>query len=169
MWPKDSDESTWARATWTMLYYIVVPTTLLTVIMWRYPELDREHFMEMLRWVLIIGVALVGVNAMRADQKYGSWTRLVLDVAFVSLTIAWLLGVLGGGTVLEQSWNGYHFYIDIGNLFTIVAALASLNLLYYALRFAQERGYLPKGGGEPTPDAEPGVVTIEYADEGMAL
>jgi hypothetical protein len=169
MWPKDSDESTWARATWTMLYYIVIPTALITVIMWRYPELNAEHFTEMLRWVLIIGVALVGVNALRADSKYGTLTRLTLDAAFVTLTIAWLLGILGGGTVLEQSWNGYEFVIDIQNLFIIVATLASLNMVYYFLRFAQERGYIPKGGDDPEPDAEPGAVTIEYVDEGMAL
>ena len=164
MWPRDSDESTWARATWTMLYYIVIPTALITIIMWRYPELDSEHFLEMLRWVLIIGVALVGVNALRADNPHGSWLRLGLDGAFVALTIAWLLGVLGGGTVLEQSWNGYEFSVDIGKLFIIIASLASLNMIYYGLRFAQERGYISKGEGSPVIAAEPGVVTIEYAD-----
>ena len=169
MWPMDSEESTWSRATWTLLYYVVIPTALMTAIMWRYPELDRTHFMEMLRWVMIVGIALVGVNALRADSTSGSWTRLVLDVAFISLTIGWLLGILGGGTVLEQSWNGYEFTIDIGGLFIIVAALASLNLVYYVLRFGQERGYIPKGGDEPLPEPRPGAVTIEFADEGMAL
>jgi hypothetical protein len=164
MWPRDSDTSTWARATWTMLYYIVIPTALISIIMWRYPELDPQYFMEMLRWVLIIGVALVGLNALRADSKHGTWTRLALDGGFVILTIAWLLGVMGGGTVLEQSWNGYDFTIDIGKLFIIVAALASLNMVYYTLRFAQMRGLIPTGGGDPIPDAEPSVVTIEYAD-----
>jgi len=164
MWPRDSDTSTWARATWTMLYYIVIPTALITIIMWRYPELDRQYFMEMLRWVLIIGVALVGINALRADSRYGTWTRLALDSGFVLLTIAWLLGVMGGGVVLEQSWNGYDFTIDIGKLFIIVAALASLNMVYYTLRFAEMRGFLPMGGDDPIPDAEPSVVTIEYVD-----
>jgi hypothetical protein len=152
-----------------MLYYIVIPTALISVIMWRYPELDRTYFMEMLRWVMIVGVALVGVNALRADSKYGTFTRLVLDIAFVGLTIGWLLGIMGGGTALEQSWNGYEFTIDISGLFFIVAALASLNLVYYFLRFGQERGFIPKGGGEPPAEEEPGVVTIEFVDEGMAL
>ncbi len=164
MWPRDSDTSTWARATWTMLYYIVIPTALISIIMWRYPELDRQYFMEMLRWVLIIGVALVGINALRADSRYGTWTRMALDGGFVILTIAWLLGVMGGGTVLQQSWNGYDFTIDIGKLFIIVAALASLNMVYYSLRFAQMRGLIPTGGDGPVPDAEPGFVTIEYAE-----
>ncbi len=164
MWPRDSDTSTWARATWTMLYYIVIPTALITIIMWRYPELDRQYFMEMLRWVLIIGVALVGINALRADSEHGTWTRLALDGGFVILTIAWLLGVMGGGTVLQQSWNGYDFTIDIGKLFIIVAALASLNMVYYTLRFAENRGLIQMGGDDPIPDAEPGFVTIEYAE-----
>jgi hypothetical protein len=169
MWPRDSEESTWSRATWTLLYYIVIPSALMTVIMWRFPELDPTQFMEMLRWVLIVGIALVGVNAMRADHLYGTWRRLVLDIAFVSLTIGWLLGILGGGTALEQSWNGYEFTIDIGGLFIIVAALASLNLVYYVLRFGQERGLISKGGDVPSAEPEPGAVTIEYADEGLAL
>jgi hypothetical protein len=172
MWPKGRKkrpESTWANATWALLYYIVVPTALLTVIMWRFPELDREHFAEMLRWVLIMGVALVGVSALRADHPTGTLPRLALDTTYVLLAILWLLGILGGGTVLEQSWNGYQFFIDVKGLFTIVAALASLNVVYFALRFAQERGLLSKGGDEPPTDAEPGVVTIEYADEGMVL
>ena len=164
MWPRDSDTSTWASATWTMLYYIVIPTALISIIMWRYPELDRQYFMEMLRWVLIIGVALVGINALRADSRYGTWTRMALDGGFVILTIAWLLGVMGGGTVLQQSWNGYDFTIDIGKLFIIVAALASLNMVYYTLRFAENRGLIRTGGDDPVPDAEPGFVTIEYAE-----
>ncbi len=172
MWPRTrGDESTWSRATWTMLYYVVIPTALMTVIMWRYPELDRTHFMEMLRWVLILGVALVGVNALRADARYGTLWRLLLDAAFVGLTIGWLLGVLGGGTALEQSWNDYAFTIDITGLFIIVATLASLNMVYYFLRFGQERGFIPKGDEEPLADAtvEPGAVTIEYIDEGAVL
>ncbi len=169
MWPRDSEESTWSRATWTLLYYVVIPTGLMTIIMWRYPELERTNFMEMLRWVMIVGIALVFVNALRADHRYGSLTRLVLDIAFVGLTIGWLLGVLGGGTALDQSWNGYEFTIDIAGLFIIVAALASLNLVYYVLRFAQVRGYLPTGGGDPSADEGPGAVTIEYVDEGIAL
>lgn len=171
MWPRTSgDESTWSRATWTLLYYVVIPTALMTAIMWRYPELDRSHFMEMLRWVMILGIALVGVNALRADARYGTLWRLVLDFAFVGLTIGWLLGVLGGGTALEQSWNGYAFTIDITGLFIIVAALASLNLVYYFLRFGQERGLIANGGDEPMADvtAEPGAVTIEYVDEGAS-
>jgi hypothetical protein len=164
MWPRDSEESTWARATWTMLYYIIIPTALISIIMWRYPELDRPHFMEMLRWVLIIGIALVGVNALRADHGHGSWFRLGLDGAFVTLTIVWLLGILGGGTVLEQSWNGYEFTIDIGKLFVIIAGLASLNMVYYCLRFAQERGYIAKVEGPSPVAVGPGAVTIEYAD-----
>ncbi len=171
MWPRTrGDESTWSRATWTLLYYVVIPTALMTAIMWRYPELDRTHFMEMLRWVMVLGVALVGVNALRADARYGTFRRLGLDVAFVVLTIGWLLGVLGGGTALEQSWNGYAFTIDITGLFIIVATLASLNLVYYFLRFGQERGSIPKGGDEPLVDAnaEPGAVTIEYVDEGAS-
>jgi hypothetical protein len=46
----------------------------------------------------------------------------------------------------------------------IVATLASLNMVYYGLRFAQERGYISKGDESPTVAVEPGVVTIEYAD-----
>lgn len=175
MWPrKRGDESTWSRATWTLLYYVVVPTALMMVIMWRFPELDRTHFLEMLRWVMIIGIALVGVNALRADARYGTPWRLALDVAFVALTIGWLLGVLGGGTALEQSWNGYAFTVDISGLFMIVVALASLNLVYYLLRFGQERGLVPGGGDGPLADAAagavgPGPVTIEYVDDGAVL
>lgn len=171
MWPRTSgDESTWSRATWTLLYYVVIPTALMTAIMWRYPELDRTQFMEMLRWVLILGVALVTVNALRADARYGTFWRLGLDVTFVGLTIGWLLGLLGGGTALEQSWNGYAFTIDITGLFMVVATLASLNLVYYLLRFGQERGLIPKGGGGPPADQVPvqEPVTIEYADDGVA-
>ncbi len=166
---RDRPESSWAMATWALLYYIVIPSALLTAIMWRFPELSREQFMEMLRWVLILGTVLVGVNALRGEHPTGTVPRLALDLSYVTLAIGWLLGVLGGGTVLEQSWNGYEFLIDIRGLFTIVAALASLNLVYYSLRFAQERGLLRRGGDDPSPDAEPGVVTIEYVDDGVVL
>ena len=166
---KDRPESSWAMATWALRYYVVVPTALLTIIMWQYPELSKDQFTVMLRWTLIMGVALVGVSALRAEHKTGTVPRLGLDVAYVVLAILWLLGVLGGGTVLEQSWNGYHFFIDVKGLFTIVAALASLNMVYYILRFGQERGLITKGGNDPLTDAEPGVVTIEYADDGVAL
>jgi hypothetical protein len=173
MMRRDRPDSSWANATWALLYYVVVPSVLLTAIMWRFPELSQEHFLEMLRWVLILGTLLVGVNALRAEFETGTVPRLGLDGLYVVLAIIWLLGVLGGGTVLEQSWNGYVFFIDVRGLFTIVAALASLNLVYYALRFGQERGLLPQGGGDPNPDAEvdtdDGGVTIEYVEDGLVL
>lgn len=132
--------------------------------MWRFPELDREHFASMMRWVLIVGTVLVGLSALRGIHGTGTVARLVLDVAYVTTTIGWLLGLLGGGTVLHQAWNGYQFSIDIRGLFILVAALASLNLVYYGLRFAQERGYLPGGGDDPSTDATARAVTIEYAE-----
>ena len=189
---EERPESSWANATWALLYYVVIPSVLLNVIMWRFPELSREQFTQMLRWVLILGTILVGVNALRAEHAVGTRARLVLDSTYVVLTIGWLLGLLGGGTILRQSWNGYDFIIDITGLFIIIAALASLNLVYYALCFAKERGLLSGGGGEPSPDAEPhpgsapepspgsapgtapgpdpkpGAVTIEYAEDGAA-
>ena len=57
---------------------------------------------------------------------------------------------------------------DAEKVTRIVAALASLNLVYYALRFGQERGLITKGGDEPLADSvpQPGAVIIEYVDEG---
>ncbi len=155
-------ESSWARATWPLVYYIIVPVAIITVIMWRFPELDSARFAEMLRWVLVIGVFLVGVAALRADYEVGTRPRLVLDVTYVALAIAWILGVLGGGTVLEQSWQGHVFFVDIERLFIIVAFLASLNVVYYALQFAQARGLIGTGA-EDEPERHP--VTIEYFDD----
>lgn len=180
MWSESRPNSSWRKATWALLYYVVVPTAIITALMWRYPELNPEHFQAMLRSVLVMGTAIVAVNVLRGEHDTGTYPRLVLDVALVGLAIGWILVVLGGGTVLHQSWNGYEFVIDIRNLFLIIAALASLNLVYYVLRFAQERGLITKGGDAPPAEVDAGVpveeaptdddgaVTIEYVDEGMA-
>jgi len=162
-------ESSWAKASWALVYYIIIPTCLIETIMWRFPELSREHFYSMLRWVLGVGVLLVGVSALRADHATGTWARLGLDAAYVAGTIGWLLGVLGGDTVLDQSWQGHPFSIDIGRLFAVVASLASLNLVYYVMSF--QRANLA-GGGVQAAGLEgataPGPVTIEQLDEPTA-
>jgi hypothetical protein len=158
-------ESSWARATWPLVYYIVVPTTVISVIMWRFPELDSEKFAEMLRWVLVIGVFLVGVAALRADYAVGTNPRLVLDVTYVALAITWVLGILGGGTVLEQSWQGHVFFVDIERLFIIVTVLASLNVIYYALQYAQAKGLISSDSED---EKERHPVTIEYIDDSPA-
>lgn len=169
--PKPRAESSWTKATWALVYYVVVPTTLITIIGWRYPELSGPHLQENLRWVLLLGTAIVGVSALRADHAVGTRARLALDSAYVGLAIVWLLGVLGGDTVLEQSWQGHPFTIDISRLFVIVAALASLNWLVYALQFEKARGLhaaKAHGGPEGIVIDEPQGVTIEIVEEGAA-
>ena len=100
-----------------------------------------------------------------SGSEVGSAPRLVLDLSYVAVTIGWLLGILGGGTVLEQSWKGYEFLVDIKGLFVIIAALASLNMVYYGLRFAEARGILP-GSDE---EVSEGHVTIEYVEDSPAM
>jgi len=159
-------ESSWAKASWALVYYVIIPTCLIETIMWRFPELSREHFYVMLRWVLGVGILIVGVNALRANHAPGTLARLGLDSAYVAGTIGWLLGILGGDTVLDQSWQGHPFSIDIGRLFAVVASLASLNLVYYIMRFRSAR---PTGeraramGLEGAP--APGPVTIEQLEQ----
>jgi hypothetical protein len=162
-------ESSWAKATWALVYYVVFPSSLITIIGWRYPELSGAHLQENLRWVLLVGTLIVGVSALRADHPVGTRARFALDSAYVGLAIVWLLGVLGGDTVLDQSWQGHPFSIDISRLFVIVAALASLNWLVYALQFEQARGHIGGRavGGPAGMTAGVGQgVTIEVVEDG---
>jgi len=147
-------ESSWAKAVWALAYYVIIPTVIVTTIKWRYPELSQEHLDATLRWVLASGMVIVGVSAMRAEFERGKRARLALDSAYVLLAIVWLLGVLGGDTVLDQSWQGHPFTIDITRLFVVVASLASLNLLHYALEHRAARADRARGpavapGGSP--------------------
>jgi hypothetical protein len=149
-------ESSWAKAGWALAYYVVIPTIIVTTIKWRYPELEQGHLDATLRWVLASGMVIVGVSALRADFERGSRVRLALDASYVLLAIAWLLGVLGGDTVLEQSWQGHPFTIDITRLFVVVASLASLNLLHYALEYRAAR----ERAGAESPARAPVVIEV---------
>ncbi len=151
-------ESSWAKASWALAYYVLIPTVIVTTIKWRYPELSGEHLDATLRWVLAAGMVIVGVSAVRAEFEQGTRMRLWLDLAYVLLAIAWLLGVLGGDTVLEQSWQGHPFSIDITRLFAVVASLASLNMLHYALEYRSGRAV---EGDAPGAEMRQGPVTIE--------
>ena len=162
-------ESSWVKVSWSVVYYIVIPTCLIEVVMWRFPELSREHFYVMLRWVLGVGILIAGVNALRADHAQGTWARLTLDAAYVVGAIGWLLGILGGDTVLDQTWQGHPFSIDIGRLFAVVASLASLNLVYYVMRFRSARSTGGRARAEGLEGAPaPGPVTIEAVEDGTA-
>lgn len=115
--------------------YILIPVTAINVIEEQYPLLESERFEVMKVWIPMIGFLILCITILQERYRKGEFTRLMLDLAYVSLSIVWLFVFLGGRFVLRDTYDGYDFQIDITLFVSIILALTSLNYVHDILEY----------------------------------
>jgi hypothetical protein len=84
------------------------------------------------------------VTLVQERYEKGNKVRLALDALFVGLTMAWLFGFLGGRTVVENTYGGWKFAVDVGPVVAIALFGTSLNFVHDMLEYMAHKGEVKK-------------------------
>jgi hypothetical protein len=119
----------------SVLMYLLIPLISIYCIMLQYPLLAKERFYRMIEWIVPLGAGLFCVTLVQERYEKGTKARLVLDALFVGLTMAWLFGFLGGKTVVENTYGGWRFAVDVWPVVAIALFGTSLNFVHDTLEY----------------------------------
>jgi hypothetical protein len=121
------------KALFAIIFYLLVPTFAILMIMAAYPELSRENLTGMLLRTIPIAVALVLVSQYGVRYQKGDKRRFVLNEIYVLLVLFWLLALFGGEPVIHQTWGGHDFTLNIWNYMLLIFFVSAVNAVYFAL------------------------------------
>lgn len=142
MWPGEARSGGWVerfklfrdryhlKPVLALLLYVVIPVAAFNIILVQYPGLDPERFRRATLFIVPLGLLLTFVTLAQERHSKGTRARLCLDAAYVALSLLWLIGLLGGTTVLRQVYKGHVFYVDITPLALLAAAVTALNMAH---------------------------------------
>jgi len=119
----------------SVLMYLLIPLISIYLIMHQYPLLAKERFYRMIEWIVPLGAGLFCVTLVQERYEKGTKARLALDAVFVGLTMAWLFGFLGGRTVVENTYGGWKFAVDVWPVVAIALFGTSLNFVHDMLEY----------------------------------
>jgi len=119
----------------SVVMYLLIPLVSIYLLMLQYPLLAKERFYRMIEWIVPLGAALFCVTLVQERYVKGTKIRLALDAVFVALTMAWLFGFLGGRTVVENTYGGWKFAVDVGPVVAIALFGTSLNFVHDMLEY----------------------------------
>lgn len=144
----------------SVMMYIVIPLVAIYLIMHQYPLLAKERFYRMIQWIMPIGMVLFALSLIQERFKKGTLSRLGLDGMFVGLTMFWLFGFLGGQTVIQSSYAGWGFSVDVTPIVIIVLFGTSLNIIRDFLEYQAH-----KQGVRIETEVETDMKKVEVIDE----
>jgi len=119
--------------------YIIIPSYAILLTMFNYPDLSKSRFIEIMKWIILIGVVLIIISQVQVRYERGSIERYLLNVAYVVASLLWLLALFGGKPYIQQYWGEYEFRIVVWKILLIALAVAALNVLYFTLEYAVYR------------------------------
>jgi len=109
------------------------------MIMGAYPELSKDRLIGMLARAVPIGIILIFVSQYGVRYEKGDIRRFVLNEVYVVLVLLWLFMLLGGEPVIRQTWQEYHFSLNIWNYMLLIFFVTCVNALYYFLEYKAYR------------------------------
>jgi hypothetical protein len=122
--------------TWlAFLLYLIIPLSALLLIIQAYPELPPDRFIMRIYWVLPTATVIVILAQLSASYQKGELRRFLLNIGFTIATLIWMFGLLGGGLVMINQWNGYDFSLRMDKYVGLIVCVAILNILYYTLEW----------------------------------
>jgi hypothetical protein len=123
------------KALFAIIFYLLVPTFAILMIMAAYPELSRESLTNMLLRTVPIAVALVLVSQYGVRYEKGDKRRFVLNEIYVLLVLFWLLALFGGEPIIHQTWGEHAFTLNIWNYVLLIFFVSCVNAVYFALEY----------------------------------
>lgn len=151
------------KACFALFFYLIVPSIAIILIMNSYPELSKDRFYTMIKWILPTAVVIVLFAQCSLFFQKGQLKQYLLNIGFVIGTLLWVYGLLGGNVVITNQWNDFFFNIHMNKYVIIILFVAGINILYYTMewRFYQKQDQLNKNDDEYyMPPAKPMGKTI---------
>jgi hypothetical protein len=127
------------KAVFALVFYLIMPTIAITIIILTYPELSRDRLIGILQRIIPVGLVLILVSQFQVRYEKGSKGRFILNEVYVVLVVVWLFALLGGEPVINQTWEEYRFSLHIMNYIVLILFVTSVNVLYYAMEFQAYR------------------------------
>jgi hypothetical protein len=124
-----------SKAIFASVFYLIMPSIALTIIILTYPELSSERLMGILLRIIPVGILLILVSQYQVRFEMGSSGRFILNEVYVLLVVVWLFALLGGEPVIHQTWEEYNFSLHIWNYIVVILIVTSINVLYYIMEF----------------------------------
>ena len=123
------------KACFALLFYLIIPSLAIILIMKSYPELSKDRFYTMIHWVLPTATVIVFFAQCSILYQKGDKKRFFLNIGFVIATMIWVYGLLGGGVVITNQWNEFHFKIHMTKYVVLILFVAAINIVYYTLEW----------------------------------
>ena len=123
------------KACFALLFYLIIPSIAIILIMNSYPELSKNRFYTIIQWILPTAVVIVFLAQCSLFYQKGNFKRYLLNIGFVIATMVWVYGLLGGDVVVANQWNEFQFNIHMTKYVTLILFVAAINIIYYTLEW----------------------------------
>jgi hypothetical protein len=119
------------KSIFTLLFYIIIPSIAILIILTTYPEISKERFIRMIYCCVSIGILLFIVSIISPRYEKGTDRRFYINIFYIFLTLLWLYGFLGGSLVIDQTWMNFKFSIHLWRYIIVIITAALMNIIYY--------------------------------------
>ena len=132
------------KACFALLFYLIIPSIAIILIMGSYPELSKNRFYTTIQCILPTAVVIVFLAQCSLFYQKGNFKHYLINVGFIIATMIWIYGLLGGGLIITNQWNEFQFNINMTKYVILILFVAAINIIYYTLEwrfYSKERTF----------------------------
>jgi hypothetical protein len=132
------------KAIFALVFYLIIPSVAIYVIISSYPELSKDRFISMIHWVLPTATIIVILAQLSIFFEKKTFKRYLINIGYVVTTMMWVYGFLGGSLTITSAWNTFHFSIHLSKYVILIILVACINVIYYTLewQYYRKKAYL---------------------------
>ncbi len=123
------------KAIFTIIFYLIVPAIAIPIIIISYPELSDDKLLLILKQIIPISLVLIFIAQYQVRFRKGEIKRLLFNELYVAIGALWLIVLVGGGPVIHQTWEEYHFSLHIWRYLALIFFVMALNVIFYIMEY----------------------------------
>jgi hypothetical protein len=154
------------KAVFAIIFYLIIPTIAISLIIASYPELSKERLTDMLLRTIPVAILLIIISQFGTRYEKGDKRKFILNEIYVLLVLLWLFALLGGQPVISQTWGEHSFSLNLWNFILLILFVSAINATYFSLEYLTHRSKKVEGENPEDGKAEDDVPA--NADVGIA-